>query len=109
MRQATMEAALEVNLLDQVNETTENPLSGKISDKEIMKMLRVIVKVTTLERDHEETLVELTKTMDQAENIDNEAETDDDWRVDSSYNHYSGGGNSSRGSGRDRGRDQGSR
>jgi hypothetical protein len=72
MRQATME----VNLLDQVNETTENPLIGKIPDKEIIKMLRVIVKVTTPERDHEETLVELTETMDQAENIDDEAETE---------------------------------
>jgi hypothetical protein len=76
MRLATTEAALEVNLLDLINETEENPLSGKIPAKEIMNMLRVIMKVTTPERDHEKALVEMTETMDQAENIDDEAEAE---------------------------------
>jgi hypothetical protein len=40
-------------------------------------MLRVIVKVTTPERDHEKALIKMTQTMDQAEEtIDDEAEAE---------------------------------
>jgi hypothetical protein len=77
MRLATTEAALEVNLLDQVNETTENPLRGKIPGKEIMKMLIVIVKVKAPEGGHEENQIEMIEITDQAkETIDDEAEAE---------------------------------